>query len=142
MLRSIYGDCFINLGVLEKKKISLIAAISKNNVIGMDADIPWEIPGEQVRFRALTIGKKIIMGRKTFESIGRPLPNRNTIIVSRTQKITLEHCVTASSIKGIYTFLSLIDLHLTLLLNRESRGTYLIPFIRLKENDLGRWLAS
>jgi dihydrofolate reductase (trimethoprim resistance protein) len=78
--------------------ISLIAAVSENNVIGIDGVIPWEIIGEQSRFKELTIGNTIIMGRKTYESIGKPLPKRKTIIISRTKNILSENCVTVNSL--------------------------------------------
>ncbi|MDP4089461.1 MAG: dihydrofolate reductase [Bacillota bacterium] len=78
--------------------ISLIVAVSKNNVIGNKGVIPWKIKGEQKRFRELTTGKTIIMGRKSFEEIGRPLPNRKTILISNTQNITSENCTTVKSL--------------------------------------------
>ena len=62
--------------------IALIAAVSSNNIIGIDGKLPWNIPSDLKRFKQLTLGKTIIMGRKTFESIGRPLPNRKNIILS------------------------------------------------------------
>ena len=64
--------------------IGLIVARSKNNVIGKDGKIPWNIKGEQKQFKELTTNNTIIMGRKTYEDIGRPLPNRKNIVVSRT----------------------------------------------------------
>lgn len=85
--------------------VSLIAAASINRVIGMDAVIPWEIPGEQKRFKELTLGKSIIMGRKTYESIGKPLPQRKTVIISRTQQITDTNCVTVKSLNEAYELL-------------------------------------
>ena len=78
--------------------ISLIVAVSKNNVIGNNGVIPWKIKGEQKRFKELTTGKTIIMGRKSFEEIGKPLPNRKTILISNTQHIELENCVTVNSL--------------------------------------------
>lgn len=63
--------------------ISLIAAMAKNRVIGKDNQMPWHIPGELKIFRQYTTGKILIMGRKTHESIGRILPDRTTIIVTR-----------------------------------------------------------
>ena len=63
--------------------IALIAARSKNNVIGRNGKIPWSIPGEQKQFRELTTGNIVVMGRKTFESIGHLLPNRHNIILTR-----------------------------------------------------------
>jgi dihydrofolate reductase len=64
-------------------RISLIAAVAENRVIGNDGTIPWRIPGEQKHFKEITIGKPVIMGRKTFESIGKPLPGRQNIVISR-----------------------------------------------------------
>lgn len=78
--------------------ISLIVAVAKNNVIGNNGIIPWKIKGEQKRFKELTIGKTIIMGRKSFEEIGRPLPNRKTILISNTQHIESENCITVKSL--------------------------------------------
>lgn len=78
--------------------ISLIVAVSKNNVIGNNGIIPWKIKGEQKRFKELTTGKTIIMGRKSFEEIGKPLPNRKTILISNTQHIESENCTTVKSL--------------------------------------------
>lgn len=64
-------------------KISLIAAISENKVIGRDNDLPWHIPEDLKRFKEITKGHSVIMGRKTYESIGRLLPNRVNIIITR-----------------------------------------------------------
>jgi dihydrofolate reductase len=66
-----------------KLKISLIAAISENKVIGRDNDLPWHIPEDLKRFKEITKGHPVIMGRKTYESIGRLLPNRTNIIITR-----------------------------------------------------------
>ncbi|MEM1175177.1 MAG: dihydrofolate reductase, partial [Pseudomonadota bacterium] len=62
--------------------ISLIVAASSNGVIGVDGDLPWRLPDDLKRFKALTTGKPVIMGRKTWESIGRPLPNRQNIVIT------------------------------------------------------------
>lgn len=66
-----------------KPRISLIAALSENRVIGINNDLPWHIPGDLKRFKDLTTGHPIIMGRKTFESLGRVLPNRTNIVITR-----------------------------------------------------------
>jgi dihydrofolate reductase len=63
--------------------ISLIVAMSQTRVIGKDNALPWRIPADLKHFKALTLGKPVIMGRKTFESIGKPLPERTNIVVSR-----------------------------------------------------------
>ncbi|BCO10565.1 dihydrofolate reductase [Desulfolithobacter dissulfuricans] len=64
-------------------EIILIAAMAANRVIGHNNTIPWDIPGEQTRFKEITMGHSLIMGRKTWESIGRPLPGRRNIVVTR-----------------------------------------------------------
>ena len=78
--------------------LALIAALSKNYVIGNKGIIPWKIKGEQKRFKELTTGKTIIMGKRTFEEIGKPLPNRKTIVISNTMKYEYENCITLESL--------------------------------------------
>lgn len=63
--------------------LSIIAAVSRNGVIGRDGDMPWRLSSDLKRFKALTMGAPVIMGRKTFESIGKPLPGRLNIVVTR-----------------------------------------------------------
>lgn len=79
--------------------ITIIAAVSENGVIGRAGKIPWSLPEDQRRFRELTWGHTLIMGRRTFEEIGRPLPGRRTILLSRTRKIETELCRTAESLE-------------------------------------------
>ena len=79
--------------------IGLIVARSKNHVIGKGGRIPWRIKGEQKQFKQLTTGNVVVMGRKSYEEIGKPLPNRMNIVVSNTQKFEGENLVTASSLK-------------------------------------------
>ena len=78
--------------------ISLIVAYANNRVIGNKGCIPWKIKGEQKRFRELTTGNVVIMGRRSYEEIGRPLPNRTTIVVSNTKDFNEENCFTAKSL--------------------------------------------
>lgn len=79
--------------------IGLIVARSKNNVIGKNGQIPWKIKGEQKQFRELTTGNAVIMGRKSYEEIGHPLPNRMNIVVSRSANYTGENLVTVRSLQ-------------------------------------------
>ncbi len=65
--------------------LSLIVATAKNNVIGKDNKMPWHLPADLAYFKKVTLGKPVIMGRKTFESIGRPLPKRRNIVITRDQ---------------------------------------------------------
>ena len=78
--------------------IGLIVAYTKNRVIGNKGAIPWRIKGEQRRFRELTTGNVVIMGRKSYEEIGRALPNRFTIVGSRTANFEAENCVTVPTL--------------------------------------------
>ena len=64
-------------------KISVIAAMSQNRVIGRNGALPWHLPADLARFKSITTGHTVIMGRKTFESVGQPLPNRRTIVITR-----------------------------------------------------------
>ena len=78
--------------------IAIIVAMTKDRVIGKNGIIPWKISGEQRQFRELTTGNTIVIGRKAFEEIGKPLPNRNTVLVSSTIKTETEHCTTISDL--------------------------------------------
>lgn len=71
-------------------KISMIAAMAKNRVIGKDNAMPWHLPADFAWFKQSTLGKPIVMGRKTFESIGRPLPGRHNIVISRNPEFHAE----------------------------------------------------
>lgn len=79
--------------------IALIVAYAKNYVIGNKGCIPWKIKGEQKRFRELTTGNVVVMGRRSYEEIGKPLPNRTTVVVSRTKVFTGENCYTVGSLQ-------------------------------------------
>lgn len=63
--------------------VSLIAAVARNGAIGAAGGLPWRLPSDLKRFKALTVGKPLVMGRKTFDSVGRPLPGRDVIVVTR-----------------------------------------------------------
>jgi dihydrofolate reductase len=79
--------------------VSLIAAVSENNVIGHKGRLPWHLPDDLQRFRKLTGGKTVIMGRKTYESLGQPLPNRRNIIVTRQEGYRAEGCEVVHSLE-------------------------------------------
>ena len=68
---------------MTEAKIVLVVAVARNGVIGRDGDLPWRLPSDLKRFKQLTIGRPVLMGRKTWESIGRPLPGRPNIVVTR-----------------------------------------------------------
>ena len=79
--------------------IGLIVACSKNNVIGKDGKIPWKIKGEQKQFKDLTLNNTVIMGRRTYEEIGHPLPNRKNIVISRTMNYQDHNLITVDSLE-------------------------------------------
>lgn len=83
-------------------EIILIAAMAVNRVIGRGNSIPWHIPGEQARFRRTTWGCPLIMGRKTHESVGRPLPGRRNIVVTRNPRYRSNGCEVVHSLPEAY----------------------------------------
>jgi dihydrofolate reductase len=80
-------------------EIILIAAMAANRVIGRDNIIPWDIPGEQTRFKEITIGHPMIMGRKTYQSIGRPLPGRRNLVLTRNRNFDADGFEVVHSLK-------------------------------------------
>lgn len=81
--------------------ISLLVAMDTNRLIGKDNQLPWHLPQDLAYFKKTTMNHKIVMGRKTFESIGRPLPGRENIIVTRDQDYSQEGCLVLNSLEGI-----------------------------------------
>ena len=77
--------------------ISLIAAMDRNRLIGNNNQLPWHLPADFAHFKAATMGKPIVMGRKTFESIGKPLPGRTNIVLSRNPESCFEGAVCVSN---------------------------------------------
>ncbi len=81
-------------------KISAIVAMASNRVIGSRGDIPWKIPGEQKMFKEITLGHTVIMGRKTYESIGRPLPGRTNIVITRRSDYPADGCTVVHDLQS------------------------------------------
>lgn len=79
--------------------VSIIAAMDRNRLIGNNNQLPWHLPADLAHFKKLTIGKPIIMGRKTFESIGRPLPGRTNIVLTRAETFQAEGVLVANSLR-------------------------------------------
>ena len=84
--------------------ISIIAAVSENNVIGRSGKTPWHIPEDLKRFREITLGHHILMGRKTFKSIGKPLPGRTNLIISKDKKLKIKGTKVFDSIEKAIKF--------------------------------------
>lgn len=95
-------------------RVVMVAARARNGVIGDGPRIPWRIPGEQAGFKALTMGHTLLMGRTTFESIGRPLPGRDTIVLTRDPGWTRDGVLVAA------------DLETALVLAEATRGDLMV----------------
>jgi len=83
----------------DRPLISAIVAIAENRVIGKDNKLPWHLPADLRHFKAITTGNPILMGRKTYQSIGRPLPNRTNIIITRDQGFQAPGCMVVTSLE-------------------------------------------
>ena len=79
--------------------ITLVAAVAANGVIGRDGGLPWRLPADLAHFKRLTLGHVLVMGRRTYDSIGRPLPGRTTIVVTRQPDWTADGVVVAASVE-------------------------------------------
>jgi dihydrofolate reductase len=78
--------------------IAIIVAVAQNGVIGAANGLPWRLPDDLKRFKALSLGKPVVMGRRTFDSIGRPLPGRTNIVVSRQPALAIDGAIVARSL--------------------------------------------
>jgi len=79
-------------------RLSLIVAMAENRVIGIDNGLPWTLPADLQHFKRITMGKPIVMGRKTYESLGRPLPGRDNIVVSSNREFQAPGCRVVTSL--------------------------------------------
>lgn len=137
-------------------RVSLIAALAENRVIGRNNTLPWRLPADLKRFRKLTTGHPVILGRKNYESIGRPLPERTNIVVTRDRDYRAPGCVVVDSLDAAYTAAGNVDeifiiggaelyaqtlaradrLYLTLVHAAVPGDTYFPKF------DLGDWIET
>jgi dihydrofolate reductase len=84
--------------------ISIIAAMDRNRLIGSNNQLPWHLPADLAHFKAVTMGKPVIMGRKTYESIGRPLPGRTNIVLTRSAGFQPEGVLVAESLEKAFEY--------------------------------------
>jgi dihydrofolate reductase len=82
--------------------VSIVVAAAENGVIGSGNELPWRLPDDLKRFKSLTLGKPIVMGRRTWDSIGRPLPGRTNIVVTRRAGLQLEGCTVVGSLAAAF----------------------------------------
>jgi dihydrofolate reductase len=90
-------------------RLTLVAAVADNGVIGRDGDIPWRIPADFAHFKALTLGHVLVMGRATYDSIGRPLPGRTTIVLTRDPDWAADGVLVAASLDQALVLAAEID---------------------------------
>ena len=83
-----------------KPRVSLIVAMAKNRVIGLNNTLPWHLPADLKHFKELTMGHHIVMGRKTYESIGKPLPGRTSVVVTRNPVYSVPGAVVVNSLEA------------------------------------------
>ena len=86
--------------------ISMIAAMAHDRVIGLDNQMPWHLPADLAHFKRVTLGKPVLMGRKTFESIGRPLPGRRNLVISRNPDYCAEGVEVVDSVEAALALLA------------------------------------
>ncbi len=79
--------------------VSIIVAMARNRTIGVNNTLPWRCPEDLKHFKALTMGHHMIMGRKTFDSIGKPLPGRTTVVVTRDKDLKIDGCIVTHSLQ-------------------------------------------
>ncbi|WBX76291.1 dihydrofolate reductase [Tenacibaculum ovolyticum] len=110
--------------------ITIIAAIANNNALGKDNDLIWHLPADLKRFKKVTSGHHILMGRNTFESIGKPLPNRTSVIITRNNDYFKDGCLVANSIEE------------ALELSREDSAIFIIGGAQIYKQALERELVD
>lgn len=113
-------------------RLSLVCALARNRAIGLNNELPWHLPRDLAHFKAITMGHPIIMGRKTFDSIGRPLPGRRNIVVSRQQNWFRDGVEIVDSLDAAITCASEVVQDL------ESREIMLIGGASLYEQAISR----
>ncbi|TKB50925.1 type 3 dihydrofolate reductase [Ferrimonas aestuarii] len=87
-------------------RLSLIACMAHNRIIGQGNQMPWHLPADLKHFKAVTMGKPVVMGRKTYESIGRPLPGRHNVVISRQPDLQIEGVSVVTSIDAALALLA------------------------------------
>lgn len=97
------------MNISNQRRLSAVVAMGENRVIGQNNRLPWHLPADLKHFKTITEGHPIIMGRKTYESIGRPLPNRINIILTHQTQFQAADCIVASTLEEALSQLSNLD---------------------------------
>ena len=115
--------------------LAIIAAYDRNRGIGRDGRMAWHIPGEQRRFRELTTGAAVVMGRRTWQEIGHPLPNRLNIVLSRDPDFAAPGCLTARSLEEAISLAGGLDVYVSGGANVYAQALPLADRLYLTEID-------
>ena len=107
--------------------LTMVVAASTNNVIGRAGKLPWRLPEDLRRFRELTMGRPVVMGRRTFESIGRPLPGRRNIVVSRKTGLKIDGCEVVNSPEAALSVARAVEPGEVMIIGGEQLYNKLLP---------------
>lgn len=110
--------------------LSAIAAAGENRVIGKDNKMPWHLPADLKHFKTLTSGHPVLMGRKTYESIGKPLPNRTNIIMTRDMNYSAPDCIIVTSVETAVSMASELDMDEIFVIGGAEVYRQLLPQIQ------------
>jgi dihydrofolate reductase len=110
--------------------ISAIVAMAENRVIGKNNQLPWRLPADLRHFKAITTGNPILMGRKTYESIGRPLPNRTNIIITRDAQFKAPGCIVVTSLEDAIRYASMENVREIFIIGGACVYQQLLPHIQ------------
>ena len=113
-----------------KPILSAIAAMAENRVIGKNNKMPWHLPADLKHFKAVTTGHPVLMGRKTYESIGKPLPNRTNIILTRDTHYTAPDCVIVNNIETALSMANELDMDEVFVIGGAEIYQILLPKIQ------------
>lgn len=108
--------------------LSLIVAYDRNSLIGADSSLPWTIPADMAHFKNITINKTVVMGRKTFESIGRPLPQRNNVVLTRDINYTTPSCLTLYSVESVLNLAKSLEEEV-IIMGGSELYTQFLPYV-------------
>jgi len=108
-------------------KTTIVAAMAQDNVIGINNTLPWDLPADLAHFKKITMGKPLLMGRKTYESIGRPLPGRVNIVLSRDSATKIPGCEVVDSIDKAYELAAKIGAEEIIIMGGENLYRQMLP---------------
>ena len=112
----------------------IVAAVGRNGVIGLDGQLPWRIPEDLARFKRLTMGHILVMGRATFESIGRPLPGRSTIVLTRRTNWTEPGVEVAGSLEAALSLAAALRCRVRYFTDGVVIGSALVRLLAEQDN--------